>query len=581
MKRVLLAIVALVCVAALFAVATGDRRAREVVQRVRSLTPLNPPRVAEPPITAPFDGTIPAATASSAPVDPPPRPPRVRAGASVTIELSEPPATWYMRAQDGGNEQYYRRLVRDISGGNARFSADLGRAAREFVFAYTELGREPPSNVRDFLTRSSGAVAGDTSFRHVRTTSDKQKSLRAAIKSVIEDPPDGAGVVVVGIGEIFTPGAKYRRHIGVVATRLGVELDPTPRQVELGGTWRVAGRFLESYSGLQVLAMGPDGEVRTSAPQLASGGFVAEIPVGNVPGSLDVQLVGVGPNGPGKLFQVRAEVGRPLPDSLDARLPPDERGLRDAHDAAALAFSLLNADRKAHNLGLLRWDDALAEIATSHSRDMRDSGFFAHRSPTTGLHSERMQAAGYRSVSSAENLAHNVSVWESERGLMASLGHRRNILSTQSTHVGVGVVGEERPGGGRRWWVTQLFSKPAVAIDPDQAVHRLVAAIGREREKAGLPGLIADVGLSQAAAVGAESALDGGLDGASARLLTEARTRGLLRGKMRAWAATTPELERLKLPELVRARAARRLGVGVVPARGDDVSIGVALLVGD
>ena len=59
-----------------------------------------------------------------------PRPPRVKPGDSVEVQLSEPPATWYMRGAGGGNERFYRRLVAELAGEDALYSADLGRAAR-------------------------------------------------------------------------------------------------------------------------------------------------------------------------------------------------------------------------------------------------------------------------------------------------------------------------------------------------------------------------------------------------------------------------------------------------------------------
>ena len=528
-----------------------------------------------------FDGTIPAATASAVSAKEGPQAPVVEAGATVTVKLSEEAATWYQRGEMDGNERFYRRLLRREAGRSARLSPDLGRAAREFVFQYTELGKEPPSDVREFLIRSSGAIAGDTAFRHVRTTSDAASALRKAIKSLVRDPPNGAGTLFVGIGEVFTPAAKFKRHIGVVATRLPVLVDPVRRTAPLGVTWTLSGRFLVRCSGLKVLVLASNGKTSELMPSIDGSQFTITVPTGESTGWLDVQLVGVGPNGPGKLFQARVEVGRDVPQEWIAKLPPDESHIEDAHAAAALAFKLLNDDRAGHGLPALSWDGELSEIATDHSRDMRDSGFFAHLSPTTGLHSDRLRRAGYRSVASAENLAHNVSISESERGLMASLGHRRNILSKDSTHVGIGVVGKELEDGSKRWWLTQLFARPARAVDPEEVRRRLLETINRERRRAGLAGLRADDNLRAVAREGAQTVAGGGLQGASQQMLDDAKAQRLLRGRMRAWAASTPEVERLKLPALVREPSARRVGIGVVAADGQDVRIGIALLVGD
>lgn len=510
-----------------------------------------------------------------------PEAPRLSPGQQVEVGLSEPPAAWYMRAESGGNEQFYRRLVRELGGEEAFFSANLGRAAREFVFQYTELGVEPPSDVRDFLIASSGAIAGDTSFQHVRTTSEKEPALRKAIGAVLSDPPDGVGAVTVGIGEVFTPGQKYSRHIGVVATRAPAVLEPTPRAVTLRTAWLLKGRLLVDWRDLKALVLRPDGTVEKLTPKRSGSQFSVVVMSGSKPGPLDVQFVGSGPRGPGKLFQVRAEVGRDLPSHMTTTLPPDEGHIDNADAAAALAFVLLNADRARHGLKALRWDGELARVATDHSRDMRDTGFFSHRSPTTGMHPERLVRAGYRAVSSAENLALNVSIYEAEQGLMHSLGHRRNILNDSMSHCGVGVVGEEREGGGKRWWVTQLFSRPVRDVDPSAEAERLLNVINDAREGAGISPLAADGRLDDVAVAAARMASSGSLAGVTQSALDDAKARGLLTGRLRAWVATTPEMARLKLPGMLRERGVRRLGVGVDQASDNNGVIGVVLLLAD
>ncbi len=530
-----------------------------------------------PPITAkdnkPAPNPVEAANA--------PAPPRVVAGETVEIRLSEAPAAWFMRAENGGNEKFYRRLVREIAGANAFFSANLGRAAREFVFQYTELGIEPPSEVRDFLIRSSGAIAGDTAFQHVRTTSDTERSLRKAIKAVVADPPDGVGAVTVGIGEVFTPGQKYSRHIGVVATRAPAVLEALPREVGLDTAWLLEGRMLVDWRDLKALVLRPDGSSEKLVPKRTGNRFSVVVMSGNKVGPLDVQFVGVGPRGPGKLFQVRAEVGRPLPTRFKATLPPNEDGIDNADKAAAFALSLLNKDRLRHSLQPLSWDAELARVATDHSRDMRDNDFFSHKSPSTGLHPERLTRAGYRAVSSAENLALNVSIHEAQQGLMHSLGHRRNILDPNQTHVGIGVVGEERAGGGKRWWVTQLFARPVRDIEPAAEADRLLGVINEARGTSGVSALLLDGDLTDVATDAARRASGGSLNGVTRGALDEAKRRGLLTGRLRAWAATTPEISRVDLPGMLRRPTVRRLGIGIDQTRGASGTIAVVLLLAE
>ncbi|MCB9739669.1 MAG: CAP domain-containing protein [Deltaproteobacteria bacterium] len=542
--------------------------------------PTPPPSEPDPPEVGP------TAEAPEPPPTPGPKPPPVRAGERVTIQLSEPPATWYGKAEQGGNEAHYRALLRQVAGPNAVFSAELGRAAREMVFQYTELGREPPSDVRDFLIRGAGAIAADTTFQHATSNSDAGAVLERTLRAAVREPLDGDGPLVVGVGEVFVPGTPPTRHIGVVATRLAIALEPTPRTVAPGATLMLRGRLLAAFTGLDALAMGPDGELRKGTVRRnGRDGVQVLVAAGSRAGPLDVQLVGVGPRGPGKLVQLRVEVSdvpaeSALSDQQTFVLPPDESGLADAKDAAALAWKLLNDDREAYGLARLAWDPQLAEVAEGHSRDMRDAGFFSHRSPTTGLHADRLARAGYRTTTSAENLALNVSLAEAERGLMHSLGHRRNLLGRDFTHGGVGVVGEEREGGGRRWWVTQLFARPVRRLDPSAEVRLLRDRIDSARRERALPALVGEAGLDGLAERYAGVVATSGVDGVGDQVLEAARNGGLLGRKLRAWVVQAPEPESVDVPAAALVPAARRLGVALAqaPERGQ---IGVVLLIGE
>ena len=111
-------------------------------------------------------------------VTPAPRPPEFAPGQEVMIELVEPPAERYLSVKTDENDEFYGRLVREESRGKALFDPSLGRAAREFVYQFSNLGMDPPSDVRTFLTTSSGAIAGDTVFQHMRGHSDTEATLR-------------------------------------------------------------------------------------------------------------------------------------------------------------------------------------------------------------------------------------------------------------------------------------------------------------------------------------------------------------------------------------------------------------------
>ena len=117
------------------------------------------------------------------------------------------------------------------------------------------------------------------------------------------------------------------------------------------------------------------------------------------------------------------------------------------------ALNLLNQDRKSNGLPTLSADPALSAIARKKSEDMRDKGYFAHQSPTYGSASDMLKHFGYSFRAVGENIAHHATVEKSQAAFMSSDGHRRNILSSSWTKVGVGVC-YDRNGF---VYVTQLF----------------------------------------------------------------------------------------------------------------------------
>lgn len=119
------------------------------------------------------------------------------------------------------------------------------------------------------------------------------------------------------------------------------------------------------------------------------------------------------------------------------------------------AWNLLNADRTANGLSALPLDAELSRIARIKAEDMRDNGYFAHQSPTYGSPSEMLRHFGYSFSAAGENIAHHANITKAQAAFMSSDGHRRNILSTAWTKVGIGVCYDAQG----YVYVTQLFAK--------------------------------------------------------------------------------------------------------------------------
>jgi len=149
-------------------------------------------------------------------------------------------------------------------------------------------------------------------------------------------------------------------------------------------------------------------------------------------------------------------------------------------------FERLNRDRAAHGLPALQYDERLADIGRSQSTDMRDHSFFDHVSPTMGNLESRVDRAGYRNLVARENLAEGPDVETAEDSLLASPHHYENIMSTDITHVGIGLVkgGVKDP---RNLTITQVFAHPTKNESPESAKAAVQAAIQKSRQANNLP----------------------------------------------------------------------------------------------
>ncbi|WHY78812.1 CAP domain-containing protein [Neobacillus sp. WH10] len=114
-------------------------------------------------------------------------------------------------------------------------------------------------------------------------------------------------------------------------------------------------------------------------------------------------------------------------------------------------INLTNAQRSKNGLPALKADTQLNGIAQKKSVDMQQKNYFSHTSPTYGSPFDMMRDFGVTYKSAGENIAQGQRTpQEVVNSWMNSEGHRKNILSSNFTHIGVGF--EET---GKHW--TQMF----------------------------------------------------------------------------------------------------------------------------
>jgi len=132
---------------------------------------------------------------------------------------------------------------------------------------------------------------------------------------------------------------------------------------------------------------------------------------------------------------VNNSVSSPAP-STNANLNNEQKKMLD----------LVNSERTKRGLNPLVFDAELARVATIKAQDMVDNNYFSHTSPTYGSPFTMMKNFGIRYTYAGENLAGHNSVENAHNGLMNSDGHRANILNSNFTHIGIGVVKSPKYG---------------------------------------------------------------------------------------------------------------------------------------
>ncbi len=150
--------------------------------------------------------------------------------------------------------------------------------------------------------------------------------------------------------------------------------------------------------------------------------------------------------------------------------------MTNANTLELAMLDLINAERAAAGLEDLRLITLLNSAAEDHSRWMLETNTFSHDGVDGSSPSDRMEAAGYEFLGNSLSLE-NIG-WQSARGeegfaddvaqvhagLMASPGHRANILNPDAEDIGIGIeIGTFSGNGGdfEAVMVTQVFGTTA------------------------------------------------------------------------------------------------------------------------
>jgi uncharacterized protein YkwD len=121
--------------------------------------------------------------------------------------------------------------------------------------------------------------------------------------------------------------------------------------------------------------------------------------------------------------------------------PPGSRPAPTDAAAEVRSFtSLVNRHRQSIGCAPLQWDDQIAAVAQAHSADMARNNFFSHTNQRGQSPFDRLNAAGVKYSSAAENIAYGQTTAQQVlQSWLTSSGHRQNIETCRYTRHGVGL----------------------------------------------------------------------------------------------------------------------------------------------
>lgn len=369
-------------------------------------------------------------------------------------------------------------LVDGLVGGDVRHDPGLSRAARELARSAPD-GSTVPGALVDGVMAWVGLVDPPPRLAVVELPAggapcgaQVSESCREALRSVVQATRSGllgSGARWIGAGTAAQPDGTTRLIVAV--SERGVVMDTFANQVALGGKIVLKGRLLGKRSAPSLEVVDAEGKWTTLATRVNRNEFVGELRCDRGRGAYQVELLAEGAYGPEVVANFPVYCGVRAPQSLRVeveRVGPEV----SAEDVARSNFAALNTTRLKQNLPALQWDNAAAAVALGHTQDMVANNFVGHDSPRTGSVDDRFKRAGLAIAVLRENVARGYGPRGIHESLMASPGHRINILAADVTHVGIAaVIGAPETaaaGAPRPIFLTQNFyAKPGGDLPAD------------------------------------------------------------------------------------------------------------------
>jgi uncharacterized protein YkwD len=140
------------------------------------------------------------------------------------------------------------------------------------------------------------------------------------------------------------------------------------------------------------------------------------------------------------------------------------------NDSERQLFESLNRERTSQGLSALQWDAALFKAARLHALLMLNLNLLEHQLPNEPNLEARLAEAGARFAVIAENIAIGANPETIHNGWMHSQGHRKNILDSRLTSVGIAAV--RGPGG---LFAVQDFSQIVPQLSVEEQEQKVIS----------------------------------------------------------------------------------------------------------
>jgi uncharacterized protein YkwD len=279
-----------------------------------------------------------------------------------------------------------------------------------------------------------------------------------------------------GVGVVTT--VDQRAALILLLTERKAELQRFPRNLPRPKVTQVlCGELVAPLSGADVYVTLPDGNVdRVPLTREVGAKFCTQLRFPQV-GGYTVEVIGHSFKGPEVAALFLVDVGG-----------PSQRGEEEpvhepttVEEARQVILARINSLRRAHKLAPLSPDRALDAVAQAYSDRMDREGFFAHVAPDGTNLRQRLSAAGPSYRSAGENLGLAPGPLSAHFGIEHSPGHRKNLLSPQFTHAGIGVT-FQKVDGRPQAIVTEVYSASGLPATADPLVEAYKALEAKRKQ---------------------------------------------------------------------------------------------------